>query len=225
MAQPFPDDELRRLLRWLVRVGGLLEPHDHDGVRASASEVFALAELTEAGPLSQQQLGERLGLEKIDDQSAGRRAGAAGLAGAGPGPGQPALLPAGAHPGRRGRGRADRGPLPRPAPPPVRRADRRGAGRAAARDVRTGPGDGAAPPANTAIPEKRQPQAARAAATSSSAASAGSVPPAGTRSATTAKTSSRPSAPRTSPASELTPSRVPVLARTWPAASAAGPVR
>ena len=64
MAQPFPDDELRRLLRWLVRAGGLLEPHDHDGVRASASEVFALAELTEAGPLSQQQLGERLGLEK-----------------------------------------------------------------------------------------------------------------------------------------------------------------
>ena len=64
MAQPFPDDELRRLLRWLVRVGGLLEAHDHDGIRASASEVFALAELTEAGPLSQQQLGERLGLEK-----------------------------------------------------------------------------------------------------------------------------------------------------------------
>jgi DNA-binding MarR family transcriptional regulator len=64
MAQPFPDDELRRLLRWLVRSGGLLEPHDHDGVRASASEVFALSELVEAGPLSQQQLGERLGLEK-----------------------------------------------------------------------------------------------------------------------------------------------------------------
>lgn len=64
MEQPFPDDELRRMMRWLVRVGGLLEPHDHDGVRASASEVFALAELTEAGPLSQQQLGERLGLEK-----------------------------------------------------------------------------------------------------------------------------------------------------------------
>ena len=64
MTQPFPDDELRRLLRRLVRVGGLLEPHDHDGVRASASEVFALAELAEAGPLSQQQLGERLGLEK-----------------------------------------------------------------------------------------------------------------------------------------------------------------
>ena len=64
MAQPFPDDELRRLLRWLVRAGGLLEPHDHDGVRASASEVFALGELVDAGPLSQQELGERLGLEK-----------------------------------------------------------------------------------------------------------------------------------------------------------------
>jgi DNA-binding MarR family transcriptional regulator len=64
MTQPFPDDELRRLLRWLVRAGELLEPHDHDGVRASASEVFALGELTDAGALSQQQLGERLGLEK-----------------------------------------------------------------------------------------------------------------------------------------------------------------
>ena len=64
MAQPFPDDELRRLLRWLVRVGGLLEPHDHSGVRASVSEVFALGELAEAGSLTQQQLGERLGLEK-----------------------------------------------------------------------------------------------------------------------------------------------------------------
>ena len=59
-----PDDELHRLLRRLVRVAGLLEPHDHDGVRASASEVFALGELAEDGPLSQQQLGDRLGLEK-----------------------------------------------------------------------------------------------------------------------------------------------------------------
>jgi DNA-binding MarR family transcriptional regulator len=64
MAQPFPDDELRRLLGWLVRGGGLLERHDHDGIRASTSEVFALGELVDAGPLSQQQLGERLGLEK-----------------------------------------------------------------------------------------------------------------------------------------------------------------
>lgn len=64
MAQPFPDDELRRMMRWLARSGGLLEAHDHDGVRASASEVFALSELAESGALTQQQLGERLGLEK-----------------------------------------------------------------------------------------------------------------------------------------------------------------
>lgn len=60
----FPDDDLRRLLRQLVRVSGLLEPHDHAGVRASASEVYALGELIEAGTLSQQELAERLGLEK-----------------------------------------------------------------------------------------------------------------------------------------------------------------
>jgi DNA-binding MarR family transcriptional regulator len=60
----FPDDHLRQLLRRLVRLSGLLEPHDHAGVRASASEVFALAELVEAGTLSQQELAERLGLEK-----------------------------------------------------------------------------------------------------------------------------------------------------------------
>jgi DNA-binding MarR family transcriptional regulator len=60
----FPDDDLRRLLRRLVRLSGLLEPHDHAGVRATASEVFALGELVEAGTLSQQELAERLGLEK-----------------------------------------------------------------------------------------------------------------------------------------------------------------
>jgi DNA-binding MarR family transcriptional regulator len=59
-----PDDELHRLLHRLVRVTGLLEPHDHDGVHASASEVFALGELAGDGPLSQQELGDRLGLEK-----------------------------------------------------------------------------------------------------------------------------------------------------------------
>jgi DNA-binding MarR family transcriptional regulator len=58
------DDHLRQLLRRLVRLSGLLEPHDHAGVRASASEVFALGELSEAGTLSQQELAERLGLEK-----------------------------------------------------------------------------------------------------------------------------------------------------------------
>jgi DNA-binding MarR family transcriptional regulator len=64
----FPDDELRRLLQHLVRAGGLLEPnpapHDHGGVHVSVSEVFALGELSEDGTLSQQDLAERLGLEK-----------------------------------------------------------------------------------------------------------------------------------------------------------------
>ena len=60
----FPDDDLRQALRRLVRLSGLLEPHDHAGVRASTSEVFALGELVDAGSLSQQELAERLGLEK-----------------------------------------------------------------------------------------------------------------------------------------------------------------
>jgi DNA-binding MarR family transcriptional regulator len=64
----FPEDDLRRLLQQLVRTGGLLEPahnpHDHDGLRVSPSEIFALGELLEAGALSQQELGTRLGLEK-----------------------------------------------------------------------------------------------------------------------------------------------------------------
>lgn len=64
----FPDDELRRLLQHLVRAGGLLEPspprHEHSGVHVSMSEVFALGELSEQEALSQQDLAERLGLEK-----------------------------------------------------------------------------------------------------------------------------------------------------------------
>jgi len=63
-AGGFPDDWLRRLLRGLVRAGGLLEPHDPSGVRLSLSEVFALGELADAGTLSQQELADRLGLEK-----------------------------------------------------------------------------------------------------------------------------------------------------------------
>jgi DNA-binding MarR family transcriptional regulator len=64
----FPDDGLRRLLQQLVQAGGLLEPnpepHEHGGIPVSTSEVFALGELTETGALSQQDLGNRLGLEK-----------------------------------------------------------------------------------------------------------------------------------------------------------------
>jgi DNA-binding MarR family transcriptional regulator len=48
----------------LVRFGGLMERHDHAGYLVSASEVMALGELADAGALSQQQLGDRLGLEK-----------------------------------------------------------------------------------------------------------------------------------------------------------------
>jgi DNA-binding MarR family transcriptional regulator len=59
---------LRRLLQHLARAVGLLEPnpapHEHGGVHASMSEVFALGELSEVGALSQQDLAWRLGLEK-----------------------------------------------------------------------------------------------------------------------------------------------------------------
>ncbi len=60
----FPDDWLRRLLRGLVRVSGMLETHNHAGTRLSMSEVFALGELSESDTLSQQDLADRLGLEK-----------------------------------------------------------------------------------------------------------------------------------------------------------------
>jgi DNA-binding MarR family transcriptional regulator len=60
----FPGDGLQRLLQQLARAGGLLEAHDHGGVRVSVSEVFALGELSEARALSQQDLAARLGLEK-----------------------------------------------------------------------------------------------------------------------------------------------------------------
>ncbi|WP_326646523.1 MarR family transcriptional regulator [Streptosporangium sp. NBC_01755] len=60
----FPDDELRHLLKLLVRAGGLLEPHDYGGLRVSLSEVFALGELAEGGTLSQGELATRLSLEK-----------------------------------------------------------------------------------------------------------------------------------------------------------------
>ena len=64
----FPDDDLSRFFQQLARTSGLLEsvqgPHEHAGVRLSVSETFALGELAAAGPLSQQDLAERMGLEK-----------------------------------------------------------------------------------------------------------------------------------------------------------------
>jgi DNA-binding MarR family transcriptional regulator len=62
-AETFPDDVLGRFLRRLAR-HGLLEPHDHAGFEVSLSEVLALGELVDVEGLSQQQLGECLGLEK-----------------------------------------------------------------------------------------------------------------------------------------------------------------
>lgn len=62
--QVFPDDEIRRLMRRLVRLVGLLEPHRHGEVKVSLSEVMALGELSEAESLSQQELSQLLGLEK-----------------------------------------------------------------------------------------------------------------------------------------------------------------
>ena len=60
----FPDDDLRRLVRLLFRVGRVLEPREYDGLQVSFSEVFALGELADAGTLSQQELAVQLGLEK-----------------------------------------------------------------------------------------------------------------------------------------------------------------
>ncbi|WP_421742276.1 MarR family winged helix-turn-helix transcriptional regulator [Cellulomonas sp.] len=64
----FPDDDLSRFFQQLARTSGLLEsvqtPHEHAGVRLSMSETFALGELAVAGPLSQRELAERMGLEK-----------------------------------------------------------------------------------------------------------------------------------------------------------------
>ena len=62
-AETFPDDVLGRFLRRLAR-HGLLEPHDHAGFEVSLSEILALGELVDVEGLSQQQLGEFLGLEK-----------------------------------------------------------------------------------------------------------------------------------------------------------------
>jgi DNA-binding MarR family transcriptional regulator len=63
-ASPFPDDDLRRALQRLVRLGGLLEPHEHAGMKVSLSEMMALGELSEVDAMSQLELGRVLGLEK-----------------------------------------------------------------------------------------------------------------------------------------------------------------
>ena len=60
----FPDDELRRALRRLVRLGGMLEPHEHAGLKLSLSEMMAMGELSEVEAMSQHELGRLLGLEK-----------------------------------------------------------------------------------------------------------------------------------------------------------------
>jgi len=52
------------VLRRLIRSGGLLEPHEHAGVHASLSEVLALRELIEQPGMAQNELANRLGLEK-----------------------------------------------------------------------------------------------------------------------------------------------------------------
>ena len=63
---PFPDDDLRRALRRLVRLGSLLEPHAHHHaeLHMSLSEMMALGELADVESMSQQELGQLLGLEK-----------------------------------------------------------------------------------------------------------------------------------------------------------------
>src|SRR5918997_2138817 len=63
---PFPDDDLRRALQRLVRLGSLLEPHSHHhaGLQMSLSEMMALGELADVESMSQQELGQLLGLEK-----------------------------------------------------------------------------------------------------------------------------------------------------------------
>lgn len=63
---PFPDDDLRRALRRLVRLGSLLEPHPHHhaDLHLSLSETMALGELADVESMSQQELARLLGLEK-----------------------------------------------------------------------------------------------------------------------------------------------------------------
>ena len=60
----FPEDELRHSLRQLIRLSRILEPQSRGGSHASLSEVMALGELAEVERMSQDELAQRLGLEK-----------------------------------------------------------------------------------------------------------------------------------------------------------------
>jgi DNA-binding MarR family transcriptional regulator len=58
-------ERLHELFMELVRVAGLLQPdHELPGTSVSMSQAFALHELDKGAPLSQQELAERLLLEK-----------------------------------------------------------------------------------------------------------------------------------------------------------------
>jgi DNA-binding MarR family transcriptional regulator len=63
-ADDLPDAALRAVFRRLLRFGQFLEPHDHAGLRVSMSDVMALGELAAVEDMSQQELAERMGLEK-----------------------------------------------------------------------------------------------------------------------------------------------------------------
>jgi DNA-binding MarR family transcriptional regulator len=58
-----PDDDLSSLLRRLARLAVGMERQEQGGIGASASELFAMEELS-GSPMTQSELADRLGLEK-----------------------------------------------------------------------------------------------------------------------------------------------------------------
>jgi DNA-binding MarR family transcriptional regulator len=58
-----PEDDLSALLRRMARLAAAMERHEQGGIGASASELFAMEELS-GSPLTQSELADRLGLEK-----------------------------------------------------------------------------------------------------------------------------------------------------------------
>ncbi|MHB1010769.1 MAG: MarR family winged helix-turn-helix transcriptional regulator [Propionibacteriaceae bacterium] len=60
---PVVDDDLSALLRRVARLSAAMERQEQGGIGASASQLFAMEELTES-PLTQSELAARLGLEK-----------------------------------------------------------------------------------------------------------------------------------------------------------------